>query len=72
MAIRWATDRIEDKGVIAVVTNGSWIDGVVDSGVRACLAQEFSSIYVLHLRGEMQRTSRRSIGDEKRVETIFR
>ena len=55
MAIRWASDRIKGQGVIAFVTNGSWIDGNVDSGVRACLAQEFSSVYVLHLRGN-QRT----------------
>ena len=37
MAIRWASDRIGKQGVVAVVTNGSWIDGNVDSGVRACL-----------------------------------
>ena len=43
MAIRWASDRIGEQGVIALVTNGSWIDGNVDSGVRACLAEEFSS-----------------------------
>ena len=55
MAIRWASDRIKEQGIIAFVTNGSWIDGNVDSGVRACLAEEFSSIYVLHLRGN-QRT----------------
>ena len=51
MAIRWASDRIGDQGVVAFVTNGSWIDGNVDSGVRACLAEEFSSIHVLNLRG---------------------
>ena len=51
MAIRWASDRIGDQGVVAFVTNGSWIDGNVDSGVRACLAEEFNSIYVLNLRG---------------------
>ena len=51
MAIRWASDRIEGQGVVAFVTNGSWIDGNVDAGVRACLAEEFNSIYVLHLRG---------------------
>ena len=34
-----------------IVTNGSWIDGNVDEGVRACLAKEFSSVYVLNLRG---------------------
>lgn len=55
MAIRWASDRIEKQGIIAFVTNGSWIDGNVDAGIRACLAEEFSSIYVLHLRGN-QRT----------------
>ena len=51
MAIRWASDRIGDQGVVAFVTNGSWIDGNVDSGVRACLAEEFSSIHVINLRG---------------------
>ena len=56
MAIRWASDRINGQGIVAFVTNGSWIDGNVDAGVRACLAEEFSSIYVLHLRGN-QRTS---------------
>ena len=55
MAIRWASDRISKQGVIAFVTNGSWIDGNVDSGIRACLAEEFNSIHVLHLRGN-QRT----------------
>ena len=55
MAIRWASDRIGEQGVVAFVTNGSWIDRNVDSGVRACLAEEFTSIYVLNLRGH-QRT----------------
>ena len=55
MAIRWASDRLDEQGIIAFVTNGSWIDGNADSGVRACLAEEFSSIHVLNLRGN-QRT----------------
>ena len=55
MAIRWASDRIEDQGVVAFVTNGSWIDGLADAGIRACLNEEFSLIYVLNLRGN-QRT----------------
>ena len=32
MAIRWASDRIGERGVVAFVTNGSWIDGNADSG----------------------------------------
>ena len=60
MAIRWASDRIGDQGVVALVSNGSWIDGNVDSGVRACLAEEFSSIYVLNLRGNQRTQGERS------------
>ena len=60
MAIRWASDRIEGRGVIAFVTNGAWIDVSVDSGVRACLAEEFSSIYVLNLRGNQRTQGERS------------
>ena len=40
-----------EQGVVAFVTPASWIDGNVDAGIRACLAEEFSSIYVLNLRG---------------------
>ena len=66
MAIRWASDRLCNQGgVIAFVTNGSWIDGNADSGLRACLAEEFSSIYVLNLRGNAytQGERRRQEGD---------
>ena len=63
MAIRWASDRIGEQGIIAFVTNGSWIDGNADAGVRACLAQEFSSIHVLHLRGDA-----RTSGERRRAE----
>jgi predicted helicase len=62
-AIRWASDRIGDRGVIGFVTNGGWVDGNSADGIRLCLAEEFSSIYVFHLRGD-QRTS----GDRSRRE----
>ena len=60
MAVRWASDRIGEQGVIALVTNGSWIDGNADSGVRACLAEEFTSIHVLNLRGNQRTQGERS------------
>lgn len=56
MAIRYASDRIESKGVVAFVTNGSFIEGNADSGLRACLQSEFDYIYIFNLRGN-QRTS---------------
>ena len=63
LAIRWAADRIESRGVIGLVSNGSYIDGNTDDGLRACLADDFTSIYVFNLRGN-QRTS----GDISRQE----
>ena len=55
-AIRWASDRLGSAGVMAYVTNGGWVDGNAADGMRACLAEEFSNIFVFHLRGN-QRTS---------------
>ena len=55
-AIRWASDRIKDAGVIGFVTNAGFVDANTADGLRKCLAQEFSNIYVFHLRGN-QRTS---------------
>jgi predicted helicase len=50
-AIRWASNRIGNSGVIGYVSNASFIDGNNMDGLRKCLADEFSSIYVFHLRG---------------------
>ncbi len=50
-AIRWASDRIKDDGVIGFVTNGGFIDGNTADGIRKSLAGEFSEIYVFNLRG---------------------
>ena len=57
-AFRWASDRIPNKegGIIAFISNGAWLDGVSQDGMRCCLEKEFTSIYVLNLRGN-QRTS---------------
>lgn len=53
-AFRWASDRIsqiKDGGIVAFISNGAWIDGNAQDGFRKCLEKEFSSIYVLNLRG---------------------
>lgn len=55
-ALRWASDRIGDSGVIAFVTNGAFIDSNSADGLRKCLSNEFSHLYVFNLRGN-QRTS---------------
>ena len=63
-AFRWASDRIGEEGVVAYVSNGSWIDGNAMDGFRRCLAEEFSSIYCFNLRGNA-RTSREQRRKEK-------
>ena len=60
LAIRWASDRIRSAGVIAFVANGSFIDSNTDAGMRACLADEFSHLYVFHLRGNQRTQGERS------------
>lgn len=55
-AFRWASDRLVDDGVLAFVTNGSYIDNTSMAGFRKTLMKEFSAIYCFNLRGN-QRTS---------------
>lgn len=58
-AFRWASDRLtssKEGGIIAFISNGAWLDGNAQEGMRKSLEKEFSDIYVLNLRGN-QRTS---------------
>ena len=55
-AVRWASDRLKDKGIICFVSNASFINSSGMDGLRKCLLDEFTSIYCFNLRGD-QRTS---------------
>ena len=61
--IRWASNRIKDDGVIAFVSNGSFIDGKTADGIRKTFADEFSQIFVYNLRGNA-----RTSGEQRRKE----
>lgn len=53
-AFRWASDRIsrcDEGGIVAFISNGAWIDGNAQEGVRRCFEKEFSSVWVFNLRG---------------------
>ena len=45
-AIRWASDRVGDSGVIGFVTNGGWIEGNTAAGVRKTLTDELCDLRV--------------------------
>ncbi|WP_298445980.1 type ISP restriction/modification enzyme [Ferrimicrobium sp.] len=55
-ALRWASDRIDESGVIGFVTNGYFLDSQVGDGIRKTFQDEFSHIYIVNLRGD-QRTA---------------
>ncbi|WP_370540890.1 type ISP restriction/modification enzyme [Bartonella apis] len=59
-AIRWASDRIGKAGVIGFVTNAGYIESSSADGLRKCLAEEFSNIYIFHLRGNQRTSGERS------------
>ena len=50
-ALRWASDRIGNSGIVCFVTNGGWLRGGSGQGVRASFEEEFDAVYVLDLRG---------------------
>ena len=54
-AIRWALDRIDDEGVVAFVTNNSFLDGVAFDGMRKHLAEDCDAIYILDLGGNARK-----------------
>ena len=54
-AIRWATGRIGDAGIIAFVSNSGFLEGGTAAGVRLSWADEFSEIVVYNLRGNQRK-----------------
>ncbi|MDT9179309.1 MAG: N-6 DNA methylase [Limnospira sp. PMC 1291.21] len=56
-AFRWAADRIEDEGIVAFVSNNSFIDAIAFDGMRQHLAQDFDAIYILDLGGNIRKNA---------------
>ena len=54
-AIRWSLDRIGEEGVVAFVTNNSFIGGLAFDGMRKHLAADCDAIYILDLGGNARK-----------------
>ena len=52
--IRWATDRLKKNGIVAFITNSSFIDARTFDGFRKVVADEFSDIYIIDLGGNVR------------------
>ena len=53
--IRWASDRLADDGIIAFITNRSYLEARQDDGFRKIVGEEFTDIYVLDLGSDVRR-----------------
>lgn len=62
-AFRWASDRLENQGVIGFVTNGNYLNTNSADGLRAGLYEEFNHLYIFNLRGDQ-----RTVGEQSRRE----
>ena len=59
-AIRWASDRIKEEGIIAFVTNNSFIEQIAFDGMRQELEKHFDQIYVFDLGGNVRKNPKLS------------
>jgi predicted helicase len=61
-AIRWASDRIakNGEGIVAFVSNNSFLTEIAFDGARKHLASDFESIYVLDLGGNVWKNTKLS------------
>ena len=51
---RWASDRLDANGVLAFVTNRSFIESRTFDGFRKIVAREFSEIWIVDLGGDVR------------------
>jgi len=69
-AIRWATDRIGNSGIIGFVCGNGFVDRSSMDGMRKCLADEFTSLHIFNLRGDIRKNII-SKGEAKEGQNIF-
>ena len=60
---RWASDRIDENGIIAFVSNSSFIEARTFDGFRKIITEDFNEIWIVDLKGNA-----RTSGDRRRRE----
>lgn len=56
-SFRWATQRLkgQEKGIVAFVSNGSFLDSQMFDGMRQSLLKNFDKIYITNLKGNVRK-----------------
>ena len=57
--IRWASDQLEDDGIIGFVSNSAFLDARQDDGFRRIVAEEFDELWVIDLKGNARTSGER-------------
>ena len=59
-AFRWASDRVGEAGIVAYVSNNSFLEQVAFDGMRFHLATDFSKVFIIDLGGNVRKNTRLS------------
>jgi len=51
---RWASDRVDENGIVAFISNRSFIESRSFDGFRKIVGREFNEIYVVDLGGDVR------------------
>ena len=52
--IRWATERLGKQGIIAFITNRSFVDSRTFDGFRKCVGRSFDYVYVVDTQSDVR------------------
>jgi len=58
--LRWASDRLQENGVISFVINRSFIDSRTFDGFRKSLASEFDFVYIVDTQSDVRKNPKLS------------
>ncbi|MCX6257778.1 MAG: N-6 DNA methylase, partial [Bacteroidia bacterium] len=61
--LRWATDRVDKNGIVAFISNSSFINSRTYDGFRNVVVKEFNEIWIIDLKGNA-----RTSGEQRRKE----
>lgn len=51
---RWASDRLDRNGILAFITNRSFIDSRTFDGFRKCIQEEFNNAYIIDTKSDVR------------------
>jgi predicted helicase len=62
---RWASDRMNEDGIISFITNRAFINSAQDDGFRKCVKEEFNEVHIVDLQGDVR------ANDSRQGENVF-